>query len=646
MASHVENADRILDELEELANSSTADAGFVDQVLESMRSLLRAEGTGLVVAVQEGRWAAISVNGKLGSETVEMLSTRIADWGERQESLDTALVRGANSSGPSWVAHAIQQQDFRLGCLVVSYAQPIPTASFPAIAALLKAFSEVMAIRQVRRSERFLRDIWGHVQEAATQVMAANEVAIATHTYAYRLCSLLGAARVTLFRDDGYALRARDLLACSNATSPDRRSEVSEAIRAIAERARTSQQPVFPGADARAADDASMAKSEMSPNSLFPHSIATRLNDLPLSVGRGYLIVLEWSNRAAMIDALPALANAFPFLSTILVQQVRWLSLPTMLRNSSGGWGRRWLPRFALSAVRWLIFAVLCAGLLWFLQKPAPMIIEAQAIVEPSIKRSIFVHVDGLLEELFVEDGQRVVEGQSLATLRSPILDLEIEEVVGQIRAIGEKRNGLRVAVSQVSSTSSDAESVQTRLSAEILLLEEQEKHARDKLHFLNEERKKLAILAPISGVVVARDLAKELESRPLRRGDSLFSIVDLDGPWQLQIQVADRDSGYVVRSREDGLQKVKFVLDSLPKESFEATIKHVGGSIENPKGDLCFLPVFAELESDIAKRAHMGANARVEFSCGLQPYWFVWCRPLLETIQQRYGFFTETRKK
>ncbi len=644
MASQVENADRILDELEEVAHSSVPNAVFVDQVLDSLRSLLRADGSALVVAVQDDRWAALAIQGKLGQDALFDLSSAIASIDLKPS--PAGFLRGTCKSGQSWIAHPIQSMDYRLGCLVIGYAQPIPAAAEPAVVALLKAFCEIMAVRQIRRSEKFLQEVGGRVQEIANELLVAREPAVAAHTFAYRLCSILGASRVTLFRDDGFPLRSKNLLSVSNATSPDRRSEAVERLRSLAEQARTSEQPLVQYGDSPVTTPSHEGRSKIALPELAPCYLATRWAGLPKELGRGYLIVLEWSDRTAMVESLPALAHALPFLTTILAQQDRWLSVPTWMRKGGDWLGRGLIPRLGRSSVRWLILAVLCAGVLWLLQKPTPLIIEAEAIIEPTTKRSIYVHVDGLLEKLLVNDGEAVVEGQPLATLRSPTLDLEIEEVVGQIRAIAEKRNGLRVAVSQVSSASADAESVQTRLSAEILLLEEQEKHAREKLDFLNEERKKLAILAPIAGTIVSRNMARELESRPLRRGDSLFTIVDLDGPWQLQIQVADRDSEYVLRSREGGKDKVDFVLDSMPKESHQATIQYVGRSIENPKGDHCFLPVFASLDHGMIGSAYIGANARVRFTCDDQPYWFVWCRPIWETLQQRYGLFTETRNE
>ena len=49
-----------------------------------------------------------------------------------------------------------------------------------------------------------------------------------------------------------------------------------------------------------------------------------------------------------------------------------------------------------------------------------------------------------------------------------------------------------------------------------------------------------------MNGIVIGRDLDHLLSSRPLRRGDAIFRIVNPDGPWRLQLSIADSDAGYV----------------------------------------------------------------------------------------------------
>ncbi len=51
------------------------------------------------------------------------------------------------------------------------------------------------------------------------------------------------------------------------------------------------------------------------------------------------------------------------------------------------------------------------------------------------------------------------------------------------------------------------------------------------------------------------------------------FVSVDLAGPWHLRIQVADRDSGYVLANQDaNELKALQFVIDSIPGERVSGT--------------------------------------------------------------------------
>jgi multidrug efflux pump subunit AcrA (membrane-fusion protein) len=297
-------------------------------------------------------------------------------------------------------------------------------------------------------------------------------------------------------------------------------------------------------------------------------------------------------------------------------------------------------------------------ALVVFLRRPYPMSVQANAILEPVEQRSIYASADGLLEEIHVVDGQRVSEGQLLATMRSPSLELMVEEALGKLRAMAEKRNGLMVAISQ-SATSVEAESSRNRITSDLLILDAQEKHVRSTLDFLKNEQKDLRLLSPLSGVVVASEMKRELNQRPLKRGDPLFRVVRLDGDWQLTIQVADRDTHWVkefyakkpsndrddqtadTRSSSDGIVRVQF--ESMPEKQFLSHITRIENVTENHLGRGSFQQVTASVDPDVARQFHMGSTARVTFDCGEQPTWYVWCRPLIEFVQTRTGWWTRS---
>ena len=635
-ALQIVDTDRLLDELETAAKSSISNVQFYDQLLSSLRLLVHSESASIVVQVQSERWISVALS---GTDSKDCLNGFINACNEKPQSEYLSATLG----GLTWFGIPIQTEGYATGCIMLTFSKPLPPSGQTWLAAICKAFAEVLEVRQLSRLEKLFSKNWAAVNELTQKVTLTNSMRQAGTLIVNQLAATLSAARVSIAERTGLNSKLAIIVAVSGAGSIDLRSRHIAAIEGLAATAMLQSQPIF-----RQFSPESGTPSESNPgvskDGTFKNLLAIQFSSYGRQGNTGRsAIILEWTTQDEMLEAVPGVTHFIPIVSAGWQQQQRWLKLPRFARAWSDSVADR-LPRVASRLIRLLVVAIAIGLAFWLLIMPTTLTIEAEATLEPVERRAIFASADGFLDTLFVEDGQNVKEGQPIATLRSPTLDLQIEEVAGQIRATGEKRNGLRVAINQVSSTTPDSVAVQTRISTDILLLDTQEKQAREKLTYLTQERKKLAITSPIDGVVVSRDLRKELESRPLRRGDSLFSVADLDGAWQLNIHVSDRDSGYMLRYYSTRPQTVSFVFDSLPSESFTGEVRHIANTMENPKGTGCHLQVLASLEPEVAKKSHMGANAKVYFSCGQQPLWFVWCRPMIEAVQKRVWLFANNK--
>jgi hypothetical protein len=267
---------------------------------------------------------------------------------------------------------------------------------------------------------------------------------------------------------------------------------------------------------------------------------------------------------------------------------------------------------------------------------PYPFYIQTQAHLEPTSQRFIHATADSFIQELLVREGQSVQSNQPLVRLRAPNLELQIEEVTGQIRALGEKKNALRVAVNQLSPNTSDLAN-QTRLSAEVRLIEIQEKHAQDKLDFLDKQRQELLLKSPIQGVVVGGDLSRELSDRPLQRGDALFRVADIHGPWQLKLQVADRDGGYVQEALLGGPIDIDWGLENSTRRGLKAKLISMSPEVDQRPNQGPCRSATASLGESQLERPAIGAIAYARIPCGKQPLWFIWSRPMVEFLQKRF---------
>jgi multidrug efflux pump subunit AcrA (membrane-fusion protein) len=281
---------------------------------------------------------------------------------------------------------------------------------------------------------------------------------------------------------------------------------------------------------------------------------------------------------------------------------------------------------------------------------PTPFRVEIQGTLQPVAQREVYAEMDGVVARVFVEDDQQVREGDPLVTVRSPDLEIEVQEVIGEMRALAKKRDGLELTINQLQNQ--DRDLIRERqLSSEIAELDTRLNTLREKEAALRAEQEKLTVFAPIDGAIASQDIERHLRTRPVQRGDALLRIVSFSGPWQLELLVPDADSGHVRTAlfgnqESDGNsaassagRSIEYVIASSPDRKFVARAEWMADSARNPSGNGVFLDLIASVDPQVAAQSHMGATVYAYVDCGLEPFWYVWSRPLVEFIQRKLWF-------
>jgi multidrug efflux pump subunit AcrA (membrane-fusion protein) len=645
-AIQIDQTDRLLDELENAARSTLPSSVLFQKLLSSLRVIVNSDSASILVSVEMNRWLQVASCGVLPPECEKsFVLHRTSEPTSESLSFSSELL--------SWFAVPVQTVSPSQGWILLAFSRPFPENGLLALKAICSAFAEVLEIRRLHQLERLFGSDWSQVSIIERNMAGAPTLYHASQLLVDQLLLIMKAARISLAECPAGLSKPAKLLAISGVPNWDPVASHVINLQKVATEALHTEQPIFRQTQWNATHqelnevsnlaEASLAEASLAEDGTFKNLIAMKFAwDRNQSSTATRAIVMEWTTHDDMIESIPVMTHYLPVLSAAWLQQQRWLQVPAWARELSTWSIAGQFSRKSYSLLRIGLACFLMAVIYKILFQSSTLVIEAEAVLEPAERRSIFANVDGYLESLMVEDGQAVQKGDPIAKLRSPTLDLQIEEAVGQIRAVSEKRNGLRVAINQASASSPEALIAQSRISADILLLETQEKQMKDKLAFLTAEKQKLEIASPLAGVVVSRDIRQELESRPLRRGDSLFYIADLEGAWQLRVRVADKDTGYLMKHHSGGSGPLEFIFDSLPSERFQGEIRHIASTLDNPDGTGGYLLVLASLDRAVALKAHMGAKARVFIDCGQQPVWFVWCRPIVESIQKRVWPFAE----
>ncbi len=318
-----------------------------------------------------------------------------------------------------------------------------------------------------------------------------------------------------------------------------------------------------------------------------------------------------------------ALANALDYSSLFLAPL--WTRLG---RISSAVTAPGWPRRLTIPAL--LLLAVIS---LWFL--PAAFTLRASGRLVPEMRTEIFAEVDdAVLQELRVpEDPDAIVEkGDILGVMTSNRLDVEIQNLRGQVTMAEEKARKLQRAVTEPGLSPVDRGLIDGDLTEAVELYES----VRRQLEMRMTELEKLTIIAPASGHVVNWQLRQNLLRRPVTRGQNLMTIVSPETPWQLELEFPERRVVHLVNAMTKSAEPltVTFTLASHPGAEFHGRLVSIDNKLDVRGDEGNALLVRVAFDSNQMPRELLRGGTRVtaQIHAGNRSLGYVWFHELLET--------------
>ena len=622
--SNLETTDWVLGQLEAIARNADPQNQFYPRLTQSLLPLLNADCVLLAIELESKPLVLFSSGNSPDPVSLQAALQLAFAQQPSSGSLDpnpidpTSLPPHRALSDP-WISVRFPKNNPSKPLAILARFANLPGhEQLSGAENLLDALAEIAELREVYVENHRAVGLWKQAIVRSEDLTNAQSHPQLNRGVVEALRELLQADRVSLFQKDH---QAASMIACSGAPSIDSNSTtVQELEKSVLGLFQNNEPKLWNAADHQ------------------PQSPRYRLllpwpsNSDSLTHG----LLVEWSDPQATIDRVQRASNLLPMINQAWQNQHRWLCLPPQARAQAIGKSASQVPagRFP----KRLAGLALLASLIGLAMIPYPFYIQSQAYLEPTTQQFIHATADSFIEELLVGEGQSVQSHQPLVRLRAPNLELQIEELTGQTLALVEKKNGLRVAVNQLSANSSDLAN-QTRLSAELRLIELQEKHAQEKLAFLEKQGQELLLQSPIKGTVVGGDLSRELSDRPLRRGDALFRVADLQGPWHLKLLVADRDGRYVQQALLNGPIDIDWGLENSTGRGLKAKLVSMRPEVDQRPNQGPCRSATASIEESQLEQPAIGAVAYARIPCGKQPLWFIWSRPLVEFLQKRFWF-------
>ena len=306
-------------------------------------------------------------------------------------------------------------------------------------------------------------------------------------------------------------------------------------------------------------------------------------------------------------------------------------SLPTMAAPPKRKGARR-----RLSTILIVLAVLTGAGLLWryqILQKStkdlSPYTVEASqgslsgvitASGELKAKRRVNVSPRnrGLLDELLVEEGDLVEEGETLAVMDRGDFEDRLDERQALLRqaeaAFRAKQDDYRRREGLFQQGVVSADSFNT-IRSDMVAAQANVIAAKERIQQLQEEGRQLVIRAPFSGTITARyaepgAFVTPTTSASTNAGATSSSVVELSQGLEVVARVPESDIGRIAIG-----QKAQIRVDAFPDERFQARVSEIAPRAEKLDNVTSF-----EVELDLVEpdqKLLIGMTADIDFQTG-----------------------------
>ena len=297
------------------------------------------------------------------------------------------------------------------------------------------------------------------------------------------------------------------------------------------------------------------------------------------------------------------------------------------------------LPRTVLAALS------AAAALLALILIPAELRLEGKGTLEPVHRRDVFAGIDGVVEKLEsgLEHGAGVTGGQLLATLRNTDLEVALTDVLGRKASSEEQLVSTRRALLEDKKISADEK---TRLAGRAAQLQREIESLEQQRKLYELKKLDLEVRSPIDGVIVTWQVRDRLTLRPVEKGQSLMSIADKTGPWELEVHMSDDRLGHINRAALDAKQagrelKVDYILATAPGTRHYGLVKeiHEQAEVRGEAGNTVLVRVTIDPERHEKEELGAGATVTARIACGKRPLGYVWFHDVLAFIQSQILF-------
>ena len=286
--------------------------------------------------------------------------------------------------------------------------------------------------------------------------------------------------------------------------------------------------------------------------------------------------------------------------------------------------------------------AVACIASLIFV--PAPFTLHSEGVLLPTDRQKVFATVEGEVADIQVDHRALVDKDAALLTLKNDNLELQLKELEGEIATLDTRLNHEYLIHGQQTNRDDLSEQIMQSNSA---AMEKQKKSLEEQVEMLREKHAKLTVVSPIAGEVITWNLEDRLAARPVKPGELLMEVANVEGPWEIELNLPERRVGHLLRElekrrssgNEEGL-RVVYQPAAEPGVRFEGRILEIARSLQMNADKTQSMRVLVSIDTnDIDEIRQYRSGVAAKIYCGEKSLGYVWLHELFEFVQSKILF-------
>lgn len=283
-----------------------------------------------------------------------------------------------------------------------------------------------------------------------------------------------------------------------------------------------------------------------------------------------------------------------------------------------------WLASWSIYFYLSLLFAIfLLISLI-----PTTLEIRAVGVYQPKLLNHIYAPQAGEVTNVYAQHQSDIRSGEVLLRIRSPQLELKLEEIRTERGITLERLRGIESARLRDRKDVEKDTATTLELSALERELQESLKSQDEQIVIVRQAIASLDVRSPIDGQVISWNPLERLERRPVQQGQKLMTVASQSGGGELHLLVNEEDVRHIAVLKNQGRKvTIRFSLANAPTKSYRGSVVAIGTMTEIVDDGPPKIRVLADIDADRELEAKPGATASASIECGTATLAYCWTR-------------------